>query len=119
VALLVAVFTGTIDSERRGARDEAAAIAQRAGLPPAERKRILDRAFADPGESAGPFRPRTPVERRIGAIARNTARDGFAAGFRVAGLAVLLAVPFAWLMRVRPQEHAAPRTEAAVAAGSP
>jgi EmrB/QacA subfamily drug resistance transporter len=33
-----------------------------------------------------------------------TVRDGFAAGFRVAGLAVLLAIPFALAMRRRPSE---------------
>jgi EmrB/QacA subfamily drug resistance transporter len=37
-----------------------------------------------------------------------SARDGFAAGFRVAGLAVLLAIPFALTMRRRPRDAQGP-----------
>jgi EmrB/QacA subfamily drug resistance transporter len=45
-------------------------------------------------------------------LAPDTARDGFVAGFRVAALAVLLAIPFALTMRRRPHE-AHPEAEAA------
>ena len=44
-----------------------------------------------------------------------TARDGFVAGFRVAGAAVLLAIPFALAMRRRPRDAQAPPVDRAVA----
>jgi EmrB/QacA subfamily drug resistance transporter len=116
VAVLVAVFTGVVDNRADGARAEAAAVAQRAGYPAERRDRLLEETFSRRGEEGGePLRPRNGVERRVAALAAGTARDGFGAGFRVAALAVLLAIPFASAMRRRPAE-AHPATAKAAAA---
>ena len=88
-------------------------ITQGAGLSGAERARLLDSAFREPSEAGARFEPRSQVEREVGGLAREAARDGFSAGFKVAALAVLLAVPFAWLMRRRPGDHAPLKKEAA------
>jgi EmrB/QacA subfamily drug resistance transporter len=110
VAVLVAVFTGVISDRAEPARAEAAAVAQRAGYPAERREAVLERAFSRGTEEGGggPFEPRNGVERRVADIAAGTARDGFGAGFRVAALSVLLAIPFALTMRRRPADaHAA------------
>jgi EmrB/QacA subfamily drug resistance transporter len=113
VALLVAVFTGTVNSRFDGAKREATVVTQRAGLDGAQQRSLLDRVFQDPAEAGQRFEPHTPVERQVDALGAGAARDGFSAGFRVAALAVLLAAPFALLMRRRPGDHHAPKVERA------
>jgi EmrB/QacA subfamily drug resistance transporter len=108
IAVLVAVFTGVVQDRATNARAEAVAVVRQAKLPPDRGTRLVRRAFAGGGEQGRPFKPRTPVERRVTALAAGVARDGFGAGFRVAALAVLLAVPFALSMRRHPADaHAA------------
>jgi EmrB/QacA subfamily drug resistance transporter len=106
VAVLVAVFTGVAQDRFQTARTEASAAAQRAGLPPERRVKILNEAFSGRAEEGGgrAFVPRGPVEREVAGAAAEAARDAFAAGFRVAALSVLLAVPFALTMRRRPAD---------------
>jgi MFS family permease len=115
VALLVAVFTGVAKDHFTTARAEAAATAQRAGYSPRQQARLVRRAF-DPerAERGERFKPRNRVERVVGGTALDAVRDAFAAGFRVAALAVLLAVPFSLTMRRRPADaHAAAAAAAA------
>jgi EmrB/QacA subfamily drug resistance transporter len=110
VAVLVAVFTGVGDDHFRTARSEAVAITERAGYSPQQQRAVLKRAFAQQaGEGGGQrFEPRNAVERRVAGATGEAARDAFAAGFRVAALFVLLAVPFSLTMRKRPADaHAA------------
>jgi Major Facilitator Superfamily len=106
VAVLVAVFTGVGDNHFGSARREAAAITQRAGYSPERRQAVLKRAFAQQaGEGGGPrFKPRNGVERRVAGVTGEAARDAFAAGFRVAALFVVLALPFSLTMRRRPAD---------------
>jgi MFS family permease len=106
VAILVAVFTGVVDNRAADVRAQAAQIASKSGLSPAQRRRLVSKAFVNPTEQGGGrrFEPRTPVERRVADVAAEAARDAFAAGFRVAALAVLLATPFTLTMRRRPSE---------------
>jgi EmrB/QacA subfamily drug resistance transporter len=116
VAVLVAVFTGAIKDEVPPARAEAAQVVQSAGLDRREGQQLIRRAFANPTEDSGPrFEPRGEVERRVADLASQAGRDAFAAGFRVAALAVLLAVPFSLAMRRRPAEAGAPAPAAAAA----
>jgi EmrB/QacA subfamily drug resistance transporter len=107
IAVLVAVFTGVVNDRVPDARTQAAAVVRKAGLPRDRGARIVRRAFTG-GREGRPFKPKTPVERRVAGIAAHAERDGFGAGFRVAALAVLLAVPFALTMRRHPADaHAA------------
>jgi EmrB/QacA subfamily drug resistance transporter len=116
VAVLVAVFTGVVDDRADSARARAEAVAARAGYDAERRERLLDRFVNQGAEGGGERpRPRNRVERRVAALSAEAARDAFGAGFRVAGLAVLLAVPLALTMRRSPADaHAA---AAAAAAG--
>jgi EmrB/QacA subfamily drug resistance transporter len=103
VAILVAVFTGVIDDEIKDARRQIVAAAGSAGLNGTETRQLVQRAFVDPTEAgAQRVEPRTALEQRAASESREAARDAFAAGFRVAGLATLLAIPFALVMRRRP-----------------
>jgi EmrB/QacA subfamily drug resistance transporter len=114
VAVLVAVFSGVVADRGDEARREATRVTAAAGLDSSQRSALLRRAFADPAREGGePFRPRGELERRVGGLAREAARDGFAAGFRVAALAVLLAVPFSLLLRRRPGEAVGDRPKTA------
>jgi hypothetical protein len=116
VAILVSVFTGVAKDHFTTARAEAATIAKKAGYTPRQQSRLVRRTF-DPErvEKGEPFKPRNRVERAAAGSARDAVRDAFAAGFRVAALAVLLAVPFSLTMRRRPADaHAG---AAAAAAG--
>jgi hypothetical protein len=117
VAILVAVFTGTIDENARKARTEAVQVADAAGLSPERRAALFRQVFSRPAAEGGaePFEPRGPVERRLDHIADEAARDSFADGFRAAALATLLAIPFTLTMRRRPAE--AHGVEAVAAAG--
>ena len=120
VALLVAVFTGTIDNNVEQARKKVSALEQQ--VPPAARGRIERVAFFDQ-ENPAAQRPqaRTAVERRAQEVVDEEVRDSYAAAFRVAELAVLLAIPFSLTMRKKPsdvhgeQAPAEPTPAAAVA----
>jgi EmrB/QacA subfamily drug resistance transporter len=117
VAVLVAVFTGVVDHQARSARAEAAAVLRRAGVAPPQARRELASAFSRASHEGGerPRGGRAGAEAEVGRLAAGAARDGFAAGFRVAALSVLLAVPFAVTMRRRPADAQA--RAAAAAAG--
>lgn len=112
IAVLVAVFTGSLQGSESELRAEVAGIAQAAGVDGPTRERLVERAVAAPEGGAAPAEPRTSVERQVAVAAADVRRDAFAAGFRVAALSVLLALPFALAMRRRPGE-----VQAAVAAG--
>jgi len=117
VAILVAVFTGTIDDNARKARPKAVQVADAAHLNAQQRAQLFKQVFSAPAAEGGgrTFKPHGPVELKLDHIANQAARDSFSSGFKVAGLAVLLAVPLTLTMRRRPAEaHAA---EAVAAAG--
>jgi EmrB/QacA subfamily drug resistance transporter len=117
IAVLVAVFTGSIQDNVRTAAANANRTVRAAGLPPAQERSLLRRAFANPGdEHYTRFEPHTKVERAVGAGVGRAQRDAFADAFRVAALCELLAVPLALTMRRHPgQVQAAARTAAAAA----
>jgi hypothetical protein len=116
VALLVAVFTGTIDNHLATARHEVAALTRESGLTGAAQRRLDRFALVDPSNPAATRpKPRTPVEREAKKIVNERVRDSYAAAFRVAALAALLGVPFSLTMRRRPSDAAV--AEAGAAAG--
>jgi EmrB/QacA subfamily drug resistance transporter len=119
VAILVAVFTGAVDPKVERARAETAAAAEVAGYGSVRRSQLLERVFVDPArEGTEPFTPGNPLERNADRLADEAARDAFGSGFRVAALAVLLAVPFALVMRRGPSDaHAMQAARVAEAAG--
>jgi EmrB/QacA subfamily drug resistance transporter len=115
VAVLVAVFTGVLNDRAPTARDRAEVVLQRAGYPAPKREALLKRVFFSRSEQASKRqKPRNAAENEVAGLAAGAARDGFGAGFRVAALFVLLAVPFALVMRRPP---AAAHAAAAAAAG--
>jgi EmrB/QacA subfamily drug resistance transporter len=115
VAVLVAVFTGVVNDRAPQARAKADTLLENAGYAPQRREAVLDRVFFSRSEQPSErVAPRNQVEREVGGLATGVARDGFGAGFRVAALFVLLAVPFAVVMRRPP---AAAHAAAAAAAG--
>jgi MFS family permease len=116
VALLVAVFTGTIDDRVVDARRQVAVLTRDSGLGGASPGRLDRVAFANPSEPAAERpEPRTPVERQAKEIVDQEVRDSYADAFRVAALVTLLAIPFSLTMRRRPGEAAVPQPEAAAA----
>jgi EmrB/QacA subfamily drug resistance transporter len=118
IALLVAVFTGTIDNELADARKEVSALTTEASVAPAQRVRIERSAFSDASNpSERPSPPRTPLERRARRIVDEHVRDSFGAAMRVAAFVTLLGIPFSLTMRRRPGDLRAPETAAAAAAG--
>ncbi len=115
VAVLVAVFTGVLNDRTPTARAKADVVLQRAGYATQRRQAVLKRVFFSRSEQASErVAPRNPAEREVAGLAAGAARDGFGAGFRVAALFLLLAVPFALVMRRTP---AAAHAAAAAAAG--
>lgn len=117
IAVLVAVFTGSLRDSAPELRAEVASIAQMAGIDGERRTMLVEQALAEPEGGDSPrFEPRTPAEREVAAAAADVRRDAFAAGFRVGALAVVLALPFALAMRRRPGE-AGPAPAAAAAGG--
>jgi EmrB/QacA subfamily drug resistance transporter len=116
VALLVAVFTGTIDGHLAHARTEVAVFTRDEGLTPPERAHLRRIVSVDPSNPAAERpNPRTPIERQARHIVNEQVRDSYSVAFRVAALVTLLAIPFSLTMRRRPTEAHAP-AEAAVAA---
>jgi MFS family permease len=109
VALFVAVFTGTIGSEVRDAREQVTALVRERDLTPAERSDLERSAFANPSDpSVARPEPRTPLQQQAREIVDEEVRDAYGAAFRVGGLVVLLAVPFSLQMRQRPGEVGVP-----------
>jgi amino acid transporter len=107
VALLVAVFTGTVDGNVADARKEVAALTRDSALTSTDRRHLSRAVFVDPSNpSAARPEPRTPVERRARMIVNEEVRDSFGAAFRVAALVTLLAIPFSLTMRRRPSDVA-------------
>jgi hypothetical protein len=105
VALLVAVFTGTIDSQLSSAHRQVAALTRESALSATETKRLNRTAFTDPSnpEARSP-EPKTPIERQARAIVREHVRDSYGAAMHVAAFVTLLAIPFSLTMRRRPGE---------------
>jgi EmrB/QacA subfamily drug resistance transporter len=121
VALLVAVFTGSIKTEIGHARKEVAAVTAHASLAPSEATQVERAAFFDPqNPSAGKqVAPRTPIQRRARLIVDEHVRNAYGDAMGVAAFVTLLGIPFSLTMRRRPGEAAAPEmtAAAAVAAG--
>jgi EmrB/QacA subfamily drug resistance transporter len=116
VAVLVAVFTGVLKDRAPTARAKADVVLEHAGYSPQGREAVLRRVFFSRSEQASQREPpRNAAEREVAGLAAGAARDGFGAGFRVAALFLLLAVPFALVMRRPPA--AAHAAAAAAAAG--
>src|SRR4051794_17640978 len=116
VAVLVAVFTGVLEDRTAPARAKADAVLRQAGYSTQRREAVLKRVFFSRSEEASErVAPRNAAERQVAGLAAGAARDGFGAGFRVAALFLLLAVPFALVMRRPPA--AAHAAAAAAAAG--
>jgi hypothetical protein len=116
VALLVAVFSGSVDNEIASARHQVAAVTRDSGLPAAERSRVAERVLADPSDPAtAAVEAQTGIERRADRIVDEHVRDAFGVALRVAALVTLLAIPFSLTMRRRPAETG--MEEAAAAAG--
>jgi EmrB/QacA subfamily drug resistance transporter len=117
VALLVAVFTGTVDNEIASARKEVARLTAQANLSPAQREQLNRTAFSDPRNPANQPPPaRTPVERRAREVVDRHVRDSYGAAIRVAAFVTLLGIPFSLTMRRRPGEVAMPEAAAPAAA---
>jgi Na+/melibiose symporter-like transporter len=114
VALLVAVFTGSIDNQLRDARHEVAAVVRSDGGSPAQYRSFFEFDPAQPGR-----RPesKTPTEHEVQSIVAEHVRDSYGSAFRVASLSVLLAIPFALTMRRRPMDTQREADQVAVAAG--
>jgi EmrB/QacA subfamily drug resistance transporter len=118
VALLVAVFSGTIDDQVTKARKQVSELTATASLSQAERVRLERSAFPNPQQpSEKPPAPRTPVERQARAIVADHVRDSYGTAFRTAAFVTLLAIPFSLTMRRRPGEVVSPEMAAAAAAG--
>jgi len=119
VALLIAVFSATLDTQISDARGEVASLTRGSGLSARQTSALERRVLVDPQNPAArpPPRPTTPIERRAERIVSKHVRNAYAAALRVAALVTLLGFPFALTMRRRPGEVAAPQPAAAAAAG--
>jgi EmrB/QacA subfamily drug resistance transporter len=119
VALLVAVFTGTIDDQIRKARRDVAALTTNASVSPVERVRIQRITSYNPQNPSNTPPPvRTQIERRAKQIVDEHVRDSYSVAFRTAAFVAFLAVPFSLTMRRRPGEAASPEMTAAAAAAA-
>jgi Major Facilitator Superfamily len=108
VALLVAVFTGTIDDELRSAEREVMKLEQ------AQMNGSYTLLFAFKSDDPTVSLPKdTPPEVRH--IVDEHLRDSYGAAIRTAAFVTLLAIPFSLTMRRRPGEVATPEMAAAVA----
>jgi Na+/melibiose symporter-like transporter len=106
VAVLVAVFTGAVKDNLPAAREQAMAAAQKAGYNQEKQGELVKKVFASANPNGGEhFTPSNDVERAAAGAAAGAARDAFADAFRVAALAALLGLPFAFLMRSPPATH--------------
>jgi EmrB/QacA subfamily drug resistance transporter len=113
IALIVAVFTGSIDNEIKDARHEVAALLK-------DDSESRSRFLASLENPADPNTPRaearTPVEREASAIVGEHVRDSYGVAFRVAAFVTVLGIPFTLTMRRRPAE-AGPAEAVAAASG--
>jgi hypothetical protein len=117
VALLVAVFTGTIDNQLASARKEVSSLTAKASLPPAQAATVSRTAFFNPQEPSGrKAKPRTPIERQARATVDEHVRNSYSEAMRVAAFVTLLGIPFSLTMRRRPGEARSPQMAPAVAA---
>jgi predicted MFS family arabinose efflux permease len=108
VALLVAVFSGSVDDEIMIARQQVAALTRDSDLTSTERSRVTERALADPSDpETSVVEPATGIERRADRIVDEHVRDSFGTAFRVAAFVTLLAIPFSLTMRRLPTGVAA------------
>jgi hypothetical protein len=111
IALLVAVFTGTIDDELRDARREVAALpGSRCGDESCPQ---LSTLIPDESGVARP-KPKSAFERRAEGVIDEHVRDAYGTAFRVAAFVTLLAIPFTLTMRRRPAEAALPDAASSV-----
>jgi EmrB/QacA subfamily drug resistance transporter len=116
VALLVAVFTGTIDNEIASARKQVSSLTTQASLTPAQTAHVNRSAFTDPrNPNNRPPPARTPLERQARRIVDEHVRDSYGAAMRVAAFVTLLGIPFSLTMRRRPGEVGERGPEAAAA----
>jgi EmrB/QacA subfamily drug resistance transporter len=118
IALFVAVFTGSIDGERRDAQERIAALT--AKDPSGASNTVL--FFMDPtrgadGETKLPAALDTPFVRRAAEIWNEEIGDAYGNAFFVGGFVVLLGIPFSLTMRRKPSDVQRAETAAAVAAG--
>lgn len=120
VALLIAAVITASDFTLDFARDDVEDANEAASLPPAMTEGILMRSF---GDYVGQTPERSEVdpgfEEQIAREAAGAARDGYGWAFRVAGLIVLLAIPFARRMVNTPAASRAAAAAAAAAAVGP
>jgi hypothetical protein len=97
VALLVAVFTGTVDDTRRDAAREVAAVVGKSFS-----QEDLDRiSNCEPGTACESLPGSTEF---VKGVVNEHERDAYGAAFRVAAFVTLLAIPFSLTMRRRPSE---------------
>jgi Na+/melibiose symporter-like transporter len=117
VALLVAVFTGSVDNQIKSARKEITALYQQHDKGKQEIHFVFF-LFEDASNpsSAPEIKPRTPVDRRAKEILDEHVRNSYGLAIRTAAFVALLAVPFSLTMRRRPGEAASPEMAAAAAA---
>jgi EmrB/QacA subfamily drug resistance transporter len=120
VALLVAVFTGTIKTELKQARKEVAVVSAHASLTPAETAQVERAAFFNPQDpsAAKQVTPRTPVQRKARLVVDEHVRNAYGDAMGVAAFVTLLGIPFSLTMRRRPGEAASPEMAAAAAAAA-
>jgi EmrB/QacA subfamily drug resistance transporter len=112
IALIVAVFTGSIDNQIKDARREVAVLLKDDSR---SRGRFLA-SLQDPADPNRPrAKPRTAVEQKASAIVGEHVRDSYGVAFRVAAFVTLLGIPFTLTMRRRPAEAA--QAEEPAAAG--
>jgi EmrB/QacA subfamily drug resistance transporter len=105
VALLVAVFTASIDNEIASARRQVAELTRDSGLSGSESSRVERRVFVDPtNPRVRVVEPANGIERRAERIVDEHVRDSFGEALRVAALVTLLAIPFSLTMRRSPAE---------------
>jgi hypothetical protein len=99
VALLVAVFTGSLSNELEQAeRQVASNTACARGSP------CFQTVFSASSNPTAKPAPKSPVERRAHGILQEHVRDAYGAALRVAALVTLFAIPFSLTMRRRPGE---------------
>jgi EmrB/QacA subfamily drug resistance transporter len=117
VALLVAVFTGTIDNNIRSAQREVAAL-YRKDCADSRCQSLTSFFKSDPADPNAPrLQPHNATERRAQVVVDEHVRDSYATAMRVAAFVVLLGIPFVLTMRRRPGEAAAADAAAAAVAG--
>jgi hypothetical protein len=119
VALLVAVFTGTVKTELKDARGQVATLAAQAGLTSGDTAQVKRAALFNPeNPSTTEVKPRTPIERRARGVVDEHVRNAYGAAIGVAAFVTLLGIPFSLTMRRRPGEAASPQMAAAAAAAA-